>query len=53
MPVEQEVIVIFAGTQGFLDDIPVNLVNEFQTKLLEYVDTKAPQVKGMPLSTKK
>ena len=30
MPVEQEVMVIYAGTKGYLDDVPVNRVQEFQ-----------------------
>jgi len=38
MSVEQEVMVIYAGTQGFLDDIPVNRVQEFQNAFLQYVD---------------
>ncbi|HEY7115318.1 MAG TPA: F0F1 ATP synthase subunit alpha [Tepidisphaeraceae bacterium] len=41
MPIEQEVMVIFAGTQGFLDDVPVNRVQEFQNALLSYVDSSA------------
>jgi F-type H+-transporting ATPase subunit alpha len=38
LPVEQEVMVIYAGTQGYLDDVPVNRVGEFQTSFLQYVD---------------
>ena len=38
MAVEQEVMVIYAGTQGFLDDVPVNRVQEFQNAFLTYVD---------------
>jgi F-type H+-transporting ATPase subunit alpha len=38
MPVEQEVIVIYAGTQGYLDDVPVGRVQEFQNALLQYID---------------
>src|SRR5689334_10789516 len=41
MPVEQEVMVIYAGTQGFLDDVPLNRIAEFQNALLQYVDTSA------------
>ncbi len=52
MPMEQEVIVIFAGTQGYLDDVPVTRVQEFQTKLLDYINTSAPQVK-QNIATKK
>ena len=45
MPFDQEVIVIFAGTQGLLDDVPVSRVGEFQDKLLAYIDASAPQVR--------
>jgi F-type H+-transporting ATPase subunit alpha len=38
MPVEQEVMVIYAGTKGFLDDVPINRVQEFQSGFLQYVD---------------
>src|SRR5436190_1457427 len=40
MPIEQQVIVIFTGTQGFLDDLPVNEVAKFQTEFLKYVDNR-------------
>ena len=31
-----------AGTNGFLDDLPVNKVREFETALYKYVDTANP-----------
>ena len=41
MPTEQEVMVVYAGTKGYLDEIPVSRVQEFQTAFLAYVDTSA------------
>ncbi|HYO07517.1 MAG TPA: F0F1 ATP synthase subunit alpha [Tepidisphaeraceae bacterium] len=41
MSFEQQVMVIYAATQGHLDDVPVNRVQEFQTGLLQYVDNSA------------
>lgn len=38
-PVEEEVVLIFAGTQGYLDDIPLERVSEFKTDLLEHLKT--------------
>ena len=35
MPVEEQVLVIFAGTRGFLDDIPVDDIGRFERELLE------------------
>jgi F-type H+/Na+-transporting ATPase subunit alpha len=37
MPVEEQVLVIFAGTNGYLDDIPVVDVKRFESELIEYV----------------
>jgi len=39
MPVEEQVVSIFAGTKGYLDDIPVTDVVRFERELLEYVRT--------------
>jgi F-type H+-transporting ATPase subunit alpha len=38
MPIEQQVMVIYAGTQGLTGRRPVNRVQEFQNALLSYVD---------------
>ncbi len=45
MPVEQETMVVYAGTNGYLDDVPVNRVLEFQNKFLQYVDQSAPDLR--------
>jgi F-type H+-transporting ATPase subunit alpha len=39
MPVEEQVVSIFAGTRGFIDDIPVGDVKRFEAELLEYFRT--------------
>ena len=44
LPFEEEVISIFAGTQGFLDSIPVARVREFESKLLEFVRERHEKV---------
>jgi F-type H+-transporting ATPase subunit alpha len=38
MPVEKQVISIFAGTNGYLDDVPVLAVRRFEDELLAFVD---------------
>ncbi len=38
--VEEQVALIYAGTNGYLDVLPVNLVNPFATALQEYLATK-------------
>src|SRR3954449_2996601 len=42
MPVEQQVIGIYAPTQGHLDDVPISRIQEFQNAFLSYVDASAP-----------
>ena len=44
MPVEKQVIIIYAATKKYLIDIPVNKILEFEKALFEYVDTKYPEV---------
>jgi F-type H+-transporting ATPase subunit alpha len=36
-PMEQQVVALYAGVNGFLDDIPVDQVPHFQDELREYV----------------
>ncbi len=38
MPFSKQILIIFAGTGGFLDDLPVNRVRDFEKELYEYVD---------------
>jgi len=45
MPMDQEVMVIYAGTQGYLDDVPVNRIQEFQTAFLAYIDASASSMR--------
>ena len=44
MPVEKQVIIIYAATKKYLIDIPVDKILEFEKALFEYVDTKYPEV---------
>ncbi|WP_117000248.1 F0F1 ATP synthase subunit alpha [Desertimonas flava] len=37
MPVEEQVASIFAGTKGYLDDVPVSDVRRFETELIAYL----------------
>jgi F-type H+-transporting ATPase subunit alpha len=36
MDVEQQILLIFAGTNGFLDEFPVNVIDKYEEKLLEF-----------------
>ena len=37
MPVEEQIVAIFAGNEGFLDDIPLTSVLRFREELLQYM----------------
>ena len=37
MPFEEQTLSIYAGTNGFLDSIPVNRVGEYETQMLDYM----------------
>jgi F-type H+-transporting ATPase subunit alpha len=40
LPVEQQVLVIFAGTNGYVDEVPVNAVRKFESELLRFATSK-------------
>ena len=52
MPVEYQVIIIYAATKKYLLDIPVDGILEFQDKLFEYIDTKYPEIPESIRTTK-
>ncbi len=44
MPVEEQVVSIFCGTKGYLDDIPVGDVRRFENEILEHMRTRQSSV---------
>jgi F-type H+-transporting ATPase subunit alpha len=44
MPVEQQVIILYAVTNGLIDDVPVNKVRAFELGFLEYMRTQKPEI---------
>jgi F-type H+-transporting ATPase subunit alpha len=44
MPVEEQVVAIFAGTRGFLDGIPISRVRTFEEELLRHLEAQAPSI---------
>ncbi len=44
LPVEKQVVIIYAGTRGYLDDIPVKAVRKFEEELYPFIETKYPQI---------
>jgi F-type H+/Na+-transporting ATPase subunit alpha len=44
LPVEKQVIIIYAATNGFLDNIAVEDLRAFETELYQFLDTRKPQL---------
>ena len=42
LPFANQILIIFAGTSGVLDDMPVNQVRDFEKDLYKYVETTNP-----------
>jgi F-type H+-transporting ATPase subunit alpha len=40
LPVEEQVVAIYAGTGGFVDDVPVGDVKRFERELIDFVRTR-------------
>ena len=53
MPVADQVLSIFAGVNGFVDDVPVKNVREFEEGLLTYVKDNHPQLRDDVVAKKK
>lgn len=44
LPVEQQVVIIFAGVNGFLDKLDVRKVTQFEAKLIPYIQNNHPEI---------
>ncbi|MDD5116187.1 MAG: F0F1 ATP synthase subunit alpha [Candidatus Omnitrophica bacterium] len=40
----KQVVIIYAGTNGYLDDLPVNDVRKFETFLYKFIEDKYPDI---------
>ena len=44
LPVEKQVVIIFAGTQGLLDDLPADAVQAFEEFFYGWLERRQPQI---------
>ena len=44
LPVEKQILVIFAGTNAYLDDLPVELCRPFEAELYRFVENGHPEI---------
>jgi len=50
--VEKQVALIFAGGNGFMDDVPVNAVRKFETEFLDFLAKRRPEIGRLILEKK-
>ena len=44
MAMEEQVVVIYAGTNGFVDDYPVAVLGRYENELLSYMKSRKQEV---------
>ncbi len=44
LPLEKQVAILFAGTKGFLDKYPANLVTKYEAGLYPFIEERYPQI---------
>jgi F-type H+-transporting ATPase subunit alpha len=53
LAVADQVLSIFAGVNGFLDNVPVNKIREFEQSLLAFIKGKYPGIREEVVTKKK
>jgi F-type H+-transporting ATPase subunit alpha len=43
-PVEKQVLIIYAGNRGFLDEVPVKRIQQYEAALYTYMERERPEV---------
>ena len=44
LPLEKQIAIIYAGTQGFIDDLPVEQCRKFEEELYRFLESAHPTV---------
>ena len=44
LPVEKQILIIFAGTNGFIDDLPLTAMKKYEQELFSFFESKYPDV---------
>jgi F-type H+-transporting ATPase subunit alpha len=44
LPVERQIVIIFAGTKGYLDSLPVEKCLPYEKEVIAYLEAKHPQI---------
>jgi len=52
LPIAKQVMIIYAGTKGYLDDLPVNSIRKFESEFYKYMESLHPDIE-LQIQTKK
>jgi F-type H+-transporting ATPase subunit alpha len=44
LPVERQVLIIYAGTNGFVDELPLNALKKYEQELYSFIESKHPDI---------
>jgi F-type H+/Na+-transporting ATPase subunit alpha len=44
LPVEKQILIIYAGTNGFVDDLPLTALKKYEQELYSFVESKHPDI---------
>ncbi|HEX4340340.1 MAG TPA: F0F1 ATP synthase subunit alpha [Polyangiaceae bacterium] len=44
LPIEKQVVIIYAGTKGFVDKLAVDSLGEYERELYSFIDQKHPEI---------
>lgn len=44
LSVEKQVVIIFVGSSGYLDDVPLSEIKKFEKELYEFIEKKYPEI---------
>jgi F-type H+-transporting ATPase subunit alpha len=44
LPLEKQVAILYAGTKGYLDKYPVEVLNKYEAGLYSFIESKHPQI---------
>ena len=44
LPMEKQVVILFAGTKGYIDKYPKEAVNKYENGLYDFIDNRFPEI---------
>ncbi len=52
LPIAKQIMIIYAGTKGYLDDLPVAAIKKFENEFYKYMDAKFPEIERQIIQAK-